>query len=107
MQWHEVLYTMNMRDLELRSMIKFLTKEGKKPKEIHERMNASSEKMNILNVIVPCYSFLDCIVIGKWSPMEKFFKVSEEKVTGSQVWTVGQMVKLYEATFPYSSLRCV
>ena len=31
--------TMNTRDLELRSMIKFLTKEGKKPKEIHERMN--------------------------------------------------------------------
>ena len=32
--------TMNMRDLELRSVIKFLTKEGKKLKEIHERMNA-------------------------------------------------------------------
>ena len=31
--------TMNMRDLELRSVIKFLTKEGKKLKEIHERMN--------------------------------------------------------------------
>ena len=33
-------FTMNSRDLELRSMKKFLTKEGKKPKEIHERMNA-------------------------------------------------------------------
>ena len=32
--------TMNTRDLELRSMIKFLKKEGKKPKAIHERMNA-------------------------------------------------------------------
>ena len=32
--------TMNTRDLELCSMIKFLRKEGKKPKEIHERMNA-------------------------------------------------------------------
>ena len=32
--------TMNMRDLELLSVIKFLTKEGKKPKGIHERMNA-------------------------------------------------------------------
>ena len=31
---------MNMRDLVLRSAIKFLTKEGKKPKLIHERMNA-------------------------------------------------------------------
>ena len=31
---------MNMKDLELRSVIKFLTKEVKKPKEIHERMNA-------------------------------------------------------------------
>ena len=31
---------MNMRLLELRSTIKFLTKEGKKPKDIHERMNA-------------------------------------------------------------------
>ena len=31
---------MNVRDLELCSVIKFLTKEGKKPKEIHERMNA-------------------------------------------------------------------
>ena len=31
---------MNTRDLELRSVIKFLTKEGKKPKEIHERINA-------------------------------------------------------------------
>ena len=31
---------MNTRDLELRSVIKFLTKEGKKPKEVHERMNA-------------------------------------------------------------------
>ena len=51
---------------------------------------------------LPCYSFLDCIVIGKSSPTQKFFKVSEEKViTGSQVWTVGRMVKLYEAIFPY------
>ena len=32
--------TMNTRDLELLSVIKFLTKDGKKPKEIHERMNA-------------------------------------------------------------------
>ena len=32
--------TMNMSDMELRSMIKFLTKEGKNSKEIHERMNA-------------------------------------------------------------------
>ena len=32
--------TMNARDLELRSAIKFLTKEGEKPKEIYERMNA-------------------------------------------------------------------
>ena len=32
--------TMNMRDLELRSMIKFLTKEGKELTVIHERMNA-------------------------------------------------------------------
>ena len=31
--------TMNTRDLELRSVIKFLTKKGKKPKEIHKRMN--------------------------------------------------------------------
>ena len=31
---------MNMRDLELRSMIKFFAKEGKKPEEIYERMNA-------------------------------------------------------------------
>ena len=31
--------TMNMRYLVLLSMIKFLTKKGKKPKEIHERMN--------------------------------------------------------------------
>ena len=31
---------MNIRDLELCSVIKLLTKEGKKPKEIHERMNA-------------------------------------------------------------------
>ena len=33
-------FTMNTRDLEHRFVIKFLTKEGKKPKEIHERMNA-------------------------------------------------------------------
>ena len=32
--------TLNMWDLELHSMIKFLTKEGKKLKEIHTRMNA-------------------------------------------------------------------
>ena len=32
--------TMNMRNLELHSMIKFFTKEGKKPKEIHEKVNA-------------------------------------------------------------------
>ena len=32
--------TMNKRDFELCSVIKFLTKEGKKLKEIHERMNA-------------------------------------------------------------------
>ena len=32
--------TMNMIVSELHSVIKFLTKEGKKPKEIHERMNA-------------------------------------------------------------------
>ena len=32
--------TMNMMDLELHSMIKFLTNEWKKPKEIHERINA-------------------------------------------------------------------
>ena len=32
--------TMNMRDLGLLFLIKLLTKEGKKPKEIHERMNA-------------------------------------------------------------------
>ena len=32
--------TMNMRDLELHSVIKSLTKKGKKPKEIHETMNA-------------------------------------------------------------------
>ena len=31
--------TMYNRDLELRSEIKFLTKEVKKPKEIHERIN--------------------------------------------------------------------
>ena len=31
---------MYMSDLELLFVIKFLTKEGKKPKEIHERMNA-------------------------------------------------------------------
>ena len=31
--------TMSTRDLEFCSVIKFLTKEGKKPKEIHERMN--------------------------------------------------------------------
>ena len=33
-------FTMNTSDLELRSVIKFLTKEGKKPKEILERVNA-------------------------------------------------------------------
>ena len=32
--------TMNIRELELRSVIKFLINEWKKPKEIHERMNA-------------------------------------------------------------------
>ena len=32
--------TMNMRDLELRSLIKFLTNQGNKPKETHKRMNA-------------------------------------------------------------------
>ena len=32
--------TMTTRDLELRSVIKFLTKEGKKPIEVYERMNA-------------------------------------------------------------------
>ena len=32
--------TMNSRDLEFRSVLKFLMKEGKKPKEIHEKMNA-------------------------------------------------------------------
>ena len=31
---------MNMRDLDLHSVIQFLTKGGKKSKEIHERMNA-------------------------------------------------------------------
>ena len=31
---------MNMRVLELRSVIKYLAKEGKKSKEIRERMNA-------------------------------------------------------------------
>ena len=31
---------MNMKELERRSVIKFLTKEGKKPKGIHEKMNA-------------------------------------------------------------------
>ena len=31
---------MNMRDLELHSVIKILTKQRKKPKEINERMNA-------------------------------------------------------------------
>ena len=33
-------YGSTMKDLELRSVIKILTKKGKKPKEIHERMNA-------------------------------------------------------------------
>ena len=32
--------TMNMRDLELRSELKFLIKDGKKPKEIHKRMKS-------------------------------------------------------------------
>ena len=32
--------TMNTRDFEIRSVIKFLTKEEMKPKEIRERMNA-------------------------------------------------------------------
>ena len=32
--------TMNMSDLELRSVIKFLNNEGKETKEIHESMNA-------------------------------------------------------------------
>ena len=41
--------TMNMRDLELLSVIKFLTKEGKKPKGIHERMNA------VYGDVSPCY----------------------------------------------------
>ena len=37
----------------------------------------------------------------------EFFKVSEENVViGSQIWTVGRMVMLYEAIFPYSSPRC-
>ena len=65
------------------------------------------KKLNTLGVKVPCYSFLDCIVIGKSLHMKKYLKVSEEKVvTGSQIWTVGRMVKLYEATFPYSSPQC-
>ena len=69
--------------------------------------NTLRKKWNILGVKVPCYSIIDCIVIGKPSPTQKFFKVSEEKVlTGSQVWTLGQMVKLYDATFPYSSPWC-
>ena len=37
MQWRED--TMNMRELELPFVTEFLTKEGKKPKEIHEVMN--------------------------------------------------------------------
>ena len=54
----------------------------------------------MLGVKVFCYSFLDCIVIGKSSPTQKFFKVSEEKeVTGSQVWTVGWMVKYTKSHF--------
>ena len=32
--------TMNTRDFDLQSVINFLTKEGKKPKEIHEKTNA-------------------------------------------------------------------
>ena len=31
---------MSTRDLELRHVIKFLTKEGRNPNEIHNRMNA-------------------------------------------------------------------
>ena len=64
------------------------------------------KKWNILGVKIPCYSFLDCIVIGKSSPMQKIFNVSEEKVvTRSQVWTVGRMINFYGATFPYSNPR--
>ena len=58
--------TMNMRDLELRSMIKFLTKEGKKPKEIHERMNAVYG-----NVSPSCYQ------VKFWS---KQFKSGRESI---------------------------
>ena len=31
---------MNMRDFQLRFVIKFVSKEGKKPKEIHEKIKA-------------------------------------------------------------------
>ena len=59
-------------------------------------LNTLRKKWNILGVRVLCYSFHDCTVIGKSSSMQKFFKVSEEKVvTGSQIWTEGRMVTLY------------
>ena len=74
---------------------------------LHLQRLIPQKKFNILGVKIPCYSFLDCIFIEKSSSMQNFFKVSEEKVvTGRQILTVGRMVKLYEATFPYSSPRC-
>ena len=62
---------------------------------VHFVSNDRIPSEKIFGVKVACYRFPDCIVIGKSSPTQKFFKVSEEKVvTGSQVWTVERMVKL-------------
>ena len=41
--------TMNTRDLKLRFVIKLLTKEGKKQKEIHERINAVYGDVSLKN----------------------------------------------------------
>ena len=60
--------TMNTRDLVRCTVIKFLTKEAKKPKEIHERMNA------VYGDVSPSY-----YQVKFWS---KQFKWSRESIEG-------------------------
>ena len=64
--------TMNTRDLELHSAIKFLTKEGKKPKEISERMNA------VYGDVLPSY-----YQVNFWSKQFKWSRESNEDYSRS------------------------
>ena len=66
--------TMNMRDLELLSMMTFLTNEEKKPKEIHEREN------DVYGEVSPSY-----YQVKFWS---KQFKWGWESIDSRSGWPV-------------------